>query len=460
MEGLEISIVRRSQLNAELRYEAEFFKKRYLAEDSALGCWDKLSVDEFADVTDGPHGYHIVDEASPIVMLTAKNAKDWFTDRENADPIAKSVDDSNRRSSLVAGDVVLSTRGTVGLCALVTTEVLPANIDQDVARISWAKKQTFLPEYVVAYLNSQYGQDHIARYASGMVQQGLSLQKVREIPVPLLPDKVQLSIAKTIQAALALRRKSQELRMQAEQILLRALGLEGWQPPEPLTYTRRASEAFAAGRLDSDYFSPRVAELLRLLGANELTIRDVATSRHEQFIAGGTGEFDYLEISGVRSDGTATSERLLRGEAPSRATWHVHAGDVITSTVRPIRRLSAIITPEQDGFVCSSGFVVLQPATVSPELLLTYLRLLPVSELMDLHTSASMYPAISERDLLCLPFRRVDAKTEAEIVRATQSAHATRRAARELLERAKHAVEIAIEQNEAAALRYLDRRPE
>jgi hypothetical protein len=246
----------------------------------------------------------------------------------------------------------------------------------------------------------------------------------------------------------------------AGQILLHALGLEGWQPPEPLTYQRRASEAFAAGRLDSAYFSPRVAELLRLLGANEITIHDVAPPRHEQFIPGGAGEFDYLEISGVRSDGTATSERLLRSDAPSRATWHVRAGDVITSTVRPIRRLSAIITPEQDGFVCSSGFVVLHPTTVSPELLLTYLLLSPVCELMNLHTSASMYPAISERDLLCLPFRRVDAEIEVKIKRSIQSAHTARRAARELLERAKRVVEIAIEKNETAALRYLDQRPE
>ena len=40
------------------------------------------------------------------------------------------------------------------------------------------------------------------------------------------------------------------------------------------------------------------------------------------------------------------------------------------------------------------------------------------------------------------------------------SAHAARREARELLERAKRAVEIAIEENEAAALRWLDQRPE
>ncbi len=59
--------------------------------------------------------------------------------------------------------------------------------------------------------------------------------------------------------------------------------------------------------------------------------------------------------------------------------------------------------PEQNGFVCSSGFVVLKPRKITAELLLTYLRAKPICELMDLHTTASMYPAISEQDLLRLP---------------------------------------------------------
>jgi hypothetical protein len=41
-------------------------------------------------------------------------------------------------------------------------------------------------------------------------------------------------------------------------------------------------------------------------------------------------------------------------------------------------------------------------------------------------------------------------------VKAVQQAHIARRQALELLERAKRAVEIAIEENEAAGLRYLN----
>jgi len=70
-------------------------------------------------------------------------------------------------------------------------------------------------------------------------------------------------------------------------------------------------------------------------------------------------------------------------------------------------------TPEH---VCSSGFVVLNPKAIAPEVLLTYLRLPIVCELMDLHTSASLYPTISERDILKLPIPKIPEKASRDII--------------------------------------------
>jgi hypothetical protein len=166
--------------------------------------------------------------------------------------------------------------------------------------------------------------------------------------------------------------------------------------------------------------------------------------------------FHYIEISGLRSDGTATSEPTPTDQAPSRASQKVHQGDIITSTVRPIRRLSAIIAPEQHEHVCSSGFVVLNPTAIAPEVLLTYLRLPIVCELMDLHTSASLYPAISERDILRLPIPKIPDKAAQAIITQIRQAHHSRQEAQALLTKAKRAVEVAIEEGEEKALSLLE----
>lgn len=457
LEGLEISVVTTSSINSEARVEAEFFRKRYLHEASALSKWPQKLIGDFATVTDGPHGYHVVDESSPVVMLTAKNAKDWFSDRESADPLALFVHEANQRSSLAENDVILSTRGTVGCCALVTSEVLPANIDQDVARISFDPASGFLPGFLIAYLNSTYGQDHMQRFASGMVQQGISLQKVREIPVPMLSERFQKRVSDVVNGALARRRAAVHTQSTADQTLLQVLGLKNWKPPEPLTFTRRAFETLTAARFDAEYFAPRVEQLLTKLSADGLTIHDVAPARHESFDASKHAEetFHYIEISGLRSDGTAASEPTPTDEAPSRASQLVREGDIITSTVRPIRRLSGIIAPEQDGHVCSSGFVVLTPTAIAPEVLLTYLRLPVICGLMDLHTSASLYPAISERDLLKLPIPRIAEETAQPIITQVRQAHAARQEAQALLAKAKRAVEVAIEEGEEKAFTLL-----
>jgi hypothetical protein len=84
------------------------------------------------------------------------------------------------------------------------------------------------------------------------------------------------------------------------------------------------------------------------------------------------------------------------------------------------------------------------------------LRLQPVCELMNLHTSASLYPAISEADLWAIPIPRITPATQTEVTANVRAAQASRRRAHALLEAAKRAVEIAIEDSEAAAFVNLD----
>ncbi|WP_415878497.1 hypothetical protein [Methylomonas sp. TEB] len=120
--------------------------------------------------------------------------------------------------------------------------------------------------------------------------------------------------------------------------------------------------------------------------------------------------------------------------------------------------MSASISEQQHGFVCSSGFAVLQPKHINGDVLLTYLRLPLICKLMDLYTSASMYPAISESDLLNLPIPKFSTVTEKAVEQSLQSARQAKQRASQLLDAAKHAVEIAIEQSEAEALAYLRSR--
>lgn len=190
---------------------------------------------------------------------------------------------------------------------------------------------------------------------------------------------LQHAIAAAFQAAETQRQISLDAMKRAESLLAAALGLNDWAVPEPLTYERRRENVVQAGRLDAQFFTPRNLSLMALLGKDGLLIKDVAELRGEKFSALSDGTFRYLEIGGVRTDGSVGFVEVQHSDAPSRASQLVRKGDVITSTVRPIRRLSAMIEPDQDGDVCSSGFVVLVPKSVRSAVLLVYLRLRSLS---------------------------------------------------------------------------------
>ena len=66
-----------------------------------------------------------------------------------------------------------------------------------------------------------------------------------------------------------------------------------------------------------------------------------------------------------------------------------------------------------------------------------------------------MYPAISEKDLLGLPFAQADPASEKAIRKAVADAGSARHRAEKLLETAKLAVEIAIEHSGSEAMQLL-----
>lgn len=434
------------------RCESEFFKKKImLAKASIENCPTVSFLTEVAPDIQHPVEITRAYAESGHRMLLAQEVRcNQIVLGEGSyldNPSAQFV----KRNKLKVGDVVLTRTGAnFGQCA-------PVLFDDELfacADLLIIRKGAIPAGYLSTFFNTWQGRLLLDRGAYGAAQPHIAPTYLKNLPIPIFSNLIE-PISKLVERSAATRAKGLEAVVEAEKYLLNALALDNWTPPTPLSYVRSSNDAFSAGRLDSQFFAPRVSELMKRLGQDALKIGDVAPARHERFKPSDAGSFNYIEIGGLGSDGTAVAETLPQKEAPSRATQFVRAGDIITSTVRPIRRLSALIAEEQDGDVCSSGFVVLTPQKISSEVLLTYLRLPLFCELMDLHTSATMYPAISEADLLSLPIPAIDTKTQIAIQQSVQEAAAKRQRASSLLEAAKRAVEIAIEDSEAAALAYL-----
>lgn len=351
------------------------------------------------------------------------------------------------------GDILFTKGGAIDRAGYVKS---PGAVSRDLILLNTHRLAERNRLCLFAYFRTDLFRRMLTRSSSQTAQPHLTITLVRELPFFVGSDALGNGVSKLIERAYAHLDEAKQSVSDAETSLLAALGLANWTPPEPLAYTARASDVFASGRFDARFFAPRIQALLDLLAVDGRTIADVADPRREKFRPHSCAAFDYIEISDIDGAGAATSTRLASEDAPSRATWHVRAGDIITSTVRPIRRLSAQITPEQEGFVCSSGFVVVTPREIAPEVLLTYLRLPVICELLDLFASASMYPAITDADIFNLPLPHIPDAVADQVTQNVIAAKAAKARAGSMLEAAKRAVEIAIEDGEPAAIAYLD----
>jgi restriction endonuclease S subunit len=360
---------------------------------------------------------------------------------------------------LKENDLLISVVGTLGHVSIVTPDILPAifSCKSTVVR----SRNLIFSKYLLAYLNSEIGKKLLVRKARGAIQAGLNLDDLKTALIYLPNSSFQELVAQLLDLSKSCVDKSKEIYQQAENLLLSELGLQDWQPTEETVAVKSFAESFlSSGRLDAEYYQPKQQKVMSIMRQSGLCIGDVVSLAKRKFQTEQEGTFNYIEIGNLSGEGFASSEPVAMEEAPSRAQWIVKTNDVITSTVRPIRRLSALIEPEQNNYICSSGFAVLKPTQIEPEVLLVYLRSPIVCEILDLHTTASMYPAISTEDLLHIPITLPEKKTRQKIAEKVRESRKAREQSKQLLEIAKTGVERAIETDEATATAWINQQLE
>jgi type I restriction enzyme M protein len=196
-------------------------------------------------------------------------------------------------------------------------------------------------------------------------------------------------------------------------------------------------------RLDPEYYDPDVLLLLhRLEAVGAASLRDL-TRQPCGWKSRKSGVIDYVDISAVdNSTGEALPTEIDVGDAPSRASYLIAPGDVLVSTVRPDRNTVGLVSSASDHeLVASNGFCVLRPVDVAPELLFAYCKTTTFRKLVTRAATATMYPAVADRDVLDVLMPRIPNEAEHDIVRTLRDAQAALRDGRRLLAEAVERME-------------------
>ena len=115
-----------------------------------------------------------------------------------------------RRSRLSNGDVLMTITGRVGTAAVVTPDILPANINQHIVRLR-VQDSRVRPDYLAAFLNTSIGLALSNRGVTGGTRIALDYETVRSIPIPIPACEEQTAIVAEV-----VRRRDAARRLRAE----------------------------------------------------------------------------------------------------------------------------------------------------------------------------------------------------------------------------------------------------
>ncbi len=362
-------------------------------------------------------------------------------------------------SRVAAGDIVFTKGGSVARIGLVTKS---AAASRD---LIFLNSSTLLREdqvFLYLYAQTSFFNRALLRSSSQTAQPHLTVTLVRELSILRASLSFKSRALEVVDAAFLAREQALKYQATAETTLLRALGLENWKASEPLSYIRRSSDVFGAGRLDPEYFQRKYDEY-------DLAVRSYAfgvTTIGEQFDSINDmadrkkNAYNYIEIGDINvADGTASYNLVSIEKLPANAKHEVRFGDMLISKVRPNRGAVAIINNDLTDLIVSGAFTVLRQksmSTFSCETLKLLLRTPMYRDWMLKFNVGTHYPVIRDEDILHLPIPMLESALQEEIATVARKSALLKLQSIHRLDAARRAVEIAIEQDEKAAFAYLE----
>lgn len=454
-----VSIVQRKHLEKTYRLDSEYYQPEYIESFEKLLKSKAVPLFRLANVGDGNH-LTIAEQFQDFPGVRYLRGQDvsieMIIEDRNEVYIPEDVYQKIERAQIYLGDVLVTIVGAnTGLIGLAydIPEKLSASCKLGIARV-----HAIDPGYLYAFLISKFGQTQIQRNKRGGGQTGLILPDMRNLLIARFPN-LEVKIARIVFEGHEKITQAKNLYSQAEQLLLSELSLQGWKPQHTLTYVQHYSQAARARRIDAEHYQPKYEEIIN-------HIDRFAPKRLSNFgtLVTETMKFEnkkyrYVEISDVNAatGEVGFTERQVK-ELPPNAKIRVVGGELIISKVRPTRGAIGFIPNEcNDNGVCSSAFVILKIPSPSREFLQVYLRSIVGKALLEKPCKGTSYPTIDDIDVKMLPIPTISQTMIEQISCLVHQSHATRKEAKALLEKAKRAVEIAIEENEAKATAFLNR---
>lgn len=390
--------------------------------------------------------------------MTGRNISNGRVTYDNADYVSADIYAEYSRFQLHTNDtlITLKGKGSIGKIGFVTMNK-QAIFSRNIGVVR--PKTNIDAAYLNAYILSYYGQNMVLRGETGGTGQStLTCTYIKSLDIPRfnietkIGDLVRLSESVLVQA--------NECYKTAEQHLCDLLQIDKLMLPEDNTSIVSVSQSFTkTNRLDAEYYQPKYDKLINLVKSHQSgygKLEMLFLIKDRNYIPEDGCLYKYIELSDIGSDGSITGHTEALGEdLPSRARRIVRSGDLIVSSLEGSLNSCAIIPEKYDGAICSTGFYVLTPKDINVETALVLFKSQLMQALMTRVCSGSIMAGMNTDEFANLIVPKIDQHTQHVIAEIIQDCAQKREESIRLLELAKTAVEVAIEQGEDKAMELL-----
>jgi len=162
------------------------------------------------------------------------------------------------------------------------------------------------------------------------------------------------------------------------------------------------------GRFDYDFYSPETRKLIGMLKSNNgkrlSELVEIVKSK-SKLLEKPNAIVEYVELSDINTPSfeIINSTELSVHELPSRASYEIKTGDIITAiagnSIGSRKHATALVTESHNGAICTNGFRVFRNFKIDPYFLLYYLQSdYFLNQIYMLRTGAAI-PNVSDYDL-------------------------------------------------------------
>lgn len=200
-------------------------------------------------------GYEFQDTGVNFLKIECFSEKGDYI-QNKATHISEECHEKLKRSQLKEGDILFSIAGVIGRVAIVTRNMLPANINQALAIIRIKKDDIYLP-YVKLILTSPLIKKQFERKKQGVAQLNISLKDINDLEIPLPEIGKQIEYANSFKKVEKLIYTRQyQLQKLDELVKARFVELFGDPISNPMNWNKRTLKEVCIKLNDGTHFSP------------------------------------------------------------------------------------------------------------------------------------------------------------------------------------------------------------